>query len=919
MFKTKKRPPSDPSGGFKNNFTGKQKITGKGSFLKKKGPLGLIITIVLGGGLGFSTLLSPGLLLVQMKEVMVNKFNSQLASMDVRSTKILTSKMGTTSGLCNSKISIRCKYSSMSDKQVSKFEKAGIKVNSEKTTLLGRSKPTSFDFNGENIKPNEFNTKLASSAEFRSAVKQAYNPKFAGFADSIWNKAATKLGISKKGANLDGTTDDQKLKSLQEDTKNPANNTRTPPAIDKNSTKPDGSSYTPEEIAAANQAADAANGIADGASGVESTATKAGTSILSGAETVGSVIKVTGIADSACTAYGAVQAVGYAAKMVRAVQLARYAMVFLNVADQIKAGTAKPEDVSYLGKTLTTTVAAKGTTPEVKSATDSFGYKFAAYGDRGAMSLSATQFLAGGGLTGKLIGVSALINSTLHGTPRTTCGTLKNPFVAGASFIAGIALMFVPGANFALSAKDVAQGLLIAALSVASAALPAMLQDIVAGVMVDKTTVGEASGDAIASGASGLMGTTANTGGNAPLTPTQAVAYNNLSTNVAAQYAQEDQLAYSPFDVTNSNTFMGKVALQLLPYTSKMSSLSGIFSSVASLTTGALGSITSQNAKATDNIANYQMCQDFDYNDLKGDGSNVKVATDPYCNITYGIPPEALNADPIAVVDALGTEIDPVTGDPAPGSQYEAFVTECINRNRPLGDTGPDLKEPDGSKCLFGAVQNDGHTTNNNYYIHYIDQRIDAGMDGYDSGTATTDAGGAAGGVGTPDNVTPKGTGWTLTDGLNYSAIACAPGTTNDSLYTHPVKKFIIRTCSLAGDQVASIVSQKAVALFAAAKAAGINLTLSSGFRSYEEQAVLYSQNCNSAGVCNPATAKPGNSQHEAGIALDIEYNGSTICYKNSSANCHNNAGFDWLKANADKYGFINLPDEAWHWSTSGT
>jgi len=858
-----------------------------------------------------------------MKEVMVNKFNNQLASMDVR-TNILTSVKinNTTSGFCGKVITIKCKYSTMSEKQVAKFKAAGIEVEYDTKSIVGRAKPTNFKFEGKDISPSNFDKARLENPAFQGAVRNAYNPKFAGFSDSIWKRAALKLGISKKAAALDGTSDEEKLKSIQEDTKNPSssNKATTVTAGDPNQTNPEtGKPYTALEAAAANEASGIVNDIADGANSVESTATKAGSSVLSGAETVGNTLKVTGIADTACTAYGAVQAVGYAAKTVRAVQLARYAMIFLNVADQIKAGTAKPEDVSYLGKTLTTTVAPTGGVAGLKSATDSFGYKFAAYGDRGGMSTVASQFLAGGGLAGKLITITSIISSSLGGKPKQVCGVLKNPFVGGASLIVGIALMIIPGSDIAMGAKDVAQAALALTLSLAATALPAMLQDIIAGVLVDKTTVGEASGEAITSGASGMMGTTANTGGNAPLTPTQAVAYNNLSTNVAAQYAQEDQLAYSPFDVTNSNTFMGKVALQLLPYTSKMSSLSGIFSSVASLTTGALGSITSQNAKATDNIANYQMCQDFDYNDLKGDGSNVKVATDPYCNITYGIPPEALNADPIAVVDALGTEIDPVTGDPAPGSQYEAFVTECINRNRPLGDTGPDLKEPDGSKCLFGAVQNDGHTTNNNYYIHYIDQRIDAGMDGYDSGTATTDAGGAAGGVGTPDNVTPKGTGWTLTDGLNYSAIACAPGTTNDSLYTHPVKKFIIRTCSLAGDQVASIVSQKAVALFAAAKAAGINLTLSSGFRSYEEQAVLYSQNCNSAGVCNPATAKPGNSQHEAGIALDIEYNGSTICYKNSSANCHNNAGFDWLKANADKYGFINLPDEAWHWSTSGT
>jgi hypothetical protein len=920
------RPEYGGSGSYYNNFTGNEKsklrsINGL-HFLRRKGPMGIIITLLLGGGLGFSALFSPGLLIVQMKEVMVNKFNAQLASMDVRTTKILSAKIdNTTSGICSQGLSVGCKYSSMSDKMVSNFEKAGITVNSEKTTLLGRSKPTSFDFNGENIKPSEFSSKLSSSTEFRAAVKQAYNPKFAGFEDSIWKKAAAKLGISKKGTTISGANDDERLKSIQEDTKNPSTSSKVS-AVSTSETNPEtGKNYTSGEVAAVN----AANEIADGASAVEKTGIKAGTAALEGVESAGNALKITGFADGTCTAYGAVQAVGYAAKTVRALQLARYAMLFLNVADMIKAGTAKPEDVSYLGKILTTTVAAVGTTAAIKPATDSFGYKFAAYGETGKMTNTATQFLAGGGLTGNLISITAAINTYLNGKPKQVCGFLKNPFVSGASLIGGIALFFIPGVDIAVGFKDVAQGVGIAALTVASAALPAMLKDIIGGVLVDKTTVGEASGDAFTSGSSGMMSTAAATGGNAPLTPTQAVAYNNLSTNIAAQYAQEDRLAASPFDITNSNTFMGNIVAQLIPYTSKMSSLTGVFSSVASVATRSLASITSQTTMATDDIANYEMCQDFDYNDLNGDGSNVKIATDPFCNVTYGIPPEALSADPIAVTNTLLNQIDsngkstidPVTGDPTPGGAYEQFVTDCIDRKNPLGDTTN--SEPNGTECLFGAKVNG--IANDNYYLHYIDQRVEKGMDGYDTTTPAVTTS-ATQNVGTPDNVTSKGSGWTLTDKLDYSAITCASGTTDAGLYTHPIRGFTIRKCGVAGGIVASIVSQKVVDMFTAAKSAGVNFTLSSGFRSYEEQAKLFSQNCHQAsGSCSPPTAAPGNSQHEAGIALDLMYNGTTICFSGhlSGANCHGNAGYDWLKTNASSYGFFNLQSEAWHWSASGS
>lgn len=688
------------------------------SALRKRSPLIVIILTLVGGGIGIGGLLSPGLLIVQMKEVMVNKFDSQLGSMSVRSTKLLAKKMGTTKGVCTP-VGILCKYSTMSEKQVANFEKAGIKVNYDKQSIIGRAKPTSFEFNGETIEAKKFAKKVGSSPEFRSAVNKAYNPKFAGFADTIWAKAAAKLGISKKAANIDGKTDEERLKSIQEDTKNPAATdaaaTERVPNVGED--KPGGGTYSQTDvdaIKAKNAAAAAANSIADDAQTVAKDAVKAAPEVAAAAETAANTLKVTGWMDNACSVYGMVKAVGYAAKTVRALQLARYAMIFLNVADQIKAGTAKPEDVSYLGTILTTQFISKNKLGKIiskKSATDSFGYQFAAFGKGGKMSNTASQFLAGGGLTGDMINVTSYINSVLGHTPQKTCGVLSNPFVSVGSLIGGVALFFVPGPNVLIGWKDALQGAAAVAMQVAMAYAPALLKDIVAGVLVDKNTVGEASGDAITSGASGIMSTAAQTGGNAPLTPTQAVAYNNLTSDIVAQYAEEDRLAYSPLDASNSNTFMGKIVGQLTPYLTNMSSLSGILSSVASITTGSFASLTGQTANAA-STNDYTMCQDFDYRDMG-------LATDPYCNVTYGIPPEYLKADPIEVASTLISDgqIDEETGDPIDGSEYATFVSDCIDRTEPLGQNTND------KDCKISD-------TNKNYYIHYIDQRVQTGLDG---------------------------------------------------------------------------------------------------------------------------------------------------------------------------------------------
>jgi hypothetical protein len=900
-------------GPWKDNTTGSSKNNLKSSgFMvsvkKKSASAAIALTLIGLAFVGVGGVAGPSLLLVNIKEVMVNKFDSQLTSMTSRTSSLLANKISTqaTTGLCGTVMSIACKYSTMSEKMLANFDEAGIKVNYDKTTFLGRAKPTSFEFNGETIEAANLKSKIASDPEFGAALDKAYNPKFAGFKDTVWNWVAGKLGISEKPATLDGDTDAEKLASVQNDTKTPTITDEAPTA-NVGEADPNGGTYDQPAADLANQQAAAANDIIDGASDVAQNGETLGSEIAVEAESatidaagestgsaVGSatnsainLVKVTGVADAACTIYGTTQAVGYAAKTVRAFQLARYAMIFLNVADQIKAGVAKSEDVAYLGGVLTAEVGAAKLT-----ATDSFGYKYAAYGDRGKMSTMASRFLAGGGFTGTLINLTTMLNNILGGKPRQVCGILKNPVIGIGSFVAGVGSFLYPPLRVTLTAVQIRNIALIAALNIAAMFLPAMLKDVIAGVLVDKTTVGEAAGDALTSGASGIMGSAAKAGGNAPLTPQQAVAYNNLTKTVIAQNAAKDRLTHSPLDPTNSNTFIGSFIAQIIPYASKMSSLSGMMTSIASLTTSSLTQITSPNTKATSED-DYTQCQDEDYRTLG-------LATDPYCNVTYGIPPEALSADPITVAKTLinDGQIDPLSGSPKPGSAYEKFTADCIDRTRPLGDTGPNNTELDGSECLF-------NNTNKNFYIYYIDQRVQTGMDEEVQTNNSTPAGGSSiGDSEQPADTKAINKGWTLKNSVDYSGVQCAEGSTDKGTYTHPTKHFTIRLCDTKLGEVSSLISQRVVNMVNAAKKDGVNLAGSS-WRSYEAQQQLRADNCN-RGHCNPPTANPGNSQHERGIGTDF------------GAADKGGEVWNWLEANGSKYGYHNLPSENWHWSMSG-
>ena len=122
------------------------------------------------------------------------------------------------------------------------------------------------------------------------------------------------------------------------------------------------------------------------------------------------------------------------------------------------------------------------------------------------------------------------------------------------------------------------------------------------------------------------------------------------------------------------------------------------------------------------------------------------------------------------------------------------------------------------------------------------------------------------------------------------------------------------------GITVATSIADRLAAMLGAADAAGISLG-GSGYRDSSSQIALRRQHCGTSNyaiyqmspdACRPPTAIPGRSKHEQGLAVDFTANGQIIQSRSS-------AGFQWLAANAGRFGFVNLPSEPWHWSTDGT
>ncbi|MGY4893786.1 MAG: M15 family metallopeptidase [Candidatus Saccharimonadota bacterium] len=881
--------------------------------LKRFGPaLGIGGTLSV-GGIIIVILTSPSILFFQLNSTMVDKFNTQLGAMEVRSNRLFSAKINSaTSGFCTNKVTIKCKFTTMSQKQVDAMKKAGITVNGEKNTF-GRTKPTSYTYDGKDITPAQFASEAKSNPGFRSALRSAYNPKYAGFVGKAWASVATHFKITKQAPDLSGADEEEARRKLQtiasegfDDTGSDTGRVVAGEPKDPNCTG-ECDVWTEDEARAASENSTALKESADDGSAANKVR-----STLSGINNplaaAGSFLKITGIADSYCTVYGGLNALTYAAKAIRAAQLVRYMMIFMSVSDAIKAGKSPPEkDVALLGSILTSTVKDPNdaTKTLVGSATDSYGYKYAAYGDVGASTSSlniANRFMAGGGLVGEISVVSGTVMSYFPGGrkgAKDTCGVLANPVVQGVSILAGIGALFIPGAN---AAKIIASGAVGVAVGVTMALLPGLLADIVAGSVTDDI-MGEEAGNAITSGSGKLLSDSlAAQNGNAPMTKEDAIAYNSIQTQTTNQYIADEVRETSPFDTSNPHTFLGSITSSLIPLRSSSNPLTVMGSLLSSSIKNV---IPTSNAVTTEQYAkSLEVCNDLDVQE-------GGYAADPFCNVTRGIPPKYLNKDPLLVVDELVAAGD-LSEDGVPQSNYSTFITECIESLEPLGySDSTDFDVDEVKRCII-------NDSNANYYVHYMDQRIELGMSQEDvAGTSSSSLAGVS-----------VDMAYVFEDS---TGVGCAPGTDDAGTTTgYKDKKPIpIRLCSIPNTSkggapvtVNSRVSGAFNALITQMRTdLGITgaVNIADGFR--EMSAQEHAWRC-ANGRPQPGedcsdiagrAAEPGTSNHQMGVAIDFQ-----LPTGNRGATRPGDAYWDWLSANASKWGYSSNVGESWHWSVTG-
>ena len=144
---------------------------------------------------------------------------------------------------------------------------------------------------------------------------------------------------------------------------------------------------------------------------------------------------------------------------------------------------------------------------------------------------------------------------------------------------------------------------------------------------------------------------------------------------------------------------------------------------------------------------------------------------------------------------------------------------------------------------------------------------------------------------------------------LNIGGVDLTNGDIPDEYLTNLTNEFRNITTSVNnsdGQQVRMLneAASKLQEMIAAAKKSNITLYINSVYRTYEDQVRVANHYKNNPG----RAAYPGTSNHGFGRAIDFSSN------QNGGKLSRSTNQFKWLKANAGRYGFTDIPSEAWHW-----
>ena len=740
-------------------------LSGIVGVFKKNAPLGaaLLINLIIG-----AFIISPfavGLAIVQLRHGLMNLADVN-SNISIGTNQVFRSKMkGPTGRLC--KTGIRCKYKSFSEKQFKKLEEAGItpvsnsdeplldkngnEVRNDKGKVIkGREfilddagNPLKDDKGNyvtkekyRKVKPNKFGrykfdkmtfvdadgtTRVVTARNFERiwhenpTFRQMYEKatmskfkalrgkfitkvhssfdidfkrKFSGSVEQIRNKLGK---FYKKTSKID--TDSDKPINLEEDSKG---------------------NKIPEETKSRVQKAKAIGNklkakLKTGPAGkIKNFVAAAGTAAV----------------DMACTVTKSMQIMSSINMIIKYVELMKYFVVIVNLADAIKTGDATPEALDAIATPLiqldkrdrvpdsskfkhsiseiltgkkNKQIKLKSTSTLIKNpnknknAFDSPGIQAVMYGKSSKLTTQDAKYSIGSGLDSEMYSVGKYMRGQIPGGMKT-CNIIQNEVVQAASMTVGIGFMLagiVTGGTTTVA--QIAAG---AAVSIAQNLITNFMvnniNELLSGNLITPYIKSVDAGNAAMAGAGALLGLSSSSIG---LTPNSTMSeIKNTEALAAAEHERDAQIARleakdKPFDIYDKYSFVGSIAWNILPKINYGQFDKSMIFTLPIKIIGSVGQSMSPKASAFalsdpdrfNQCTNPIFAKPFsgkekgddgeDKNDgailHNDDGINLQTA-DIMCNIRYGINPIYLNSDPARVaawmVDAA--QIDPESGEP---------------------------------------------------------------------------------------------------------------------------------------------------------------------------------------------------------------------------------------------------------------
>ncbi len=714
-----------------------------GRKLRGKGSLITLLMLLFGGGGFLTVFFTPAMALSQFTQMLTEALNDQFHAVEQRSEKLLHAKLSdVTKGSCGY-IKIACRFATMSDAQVKKFEKAGIKVTREPSKILpNRGQITSMEFTDTSGKKvtiktaEELHRLSLESIDFRAAQTKAYNPMFATMTDKVVTKVLQRLKARKLP--VSGDTDEERQRRYNDAIAN-GTDVDTHTIVESEDDKKnkvyaaDGEPLSSDQVDSAKSTDSLIKSIKEsgGYSGFASGASRS--------------LSALSIPQNACAMYTIASVGASVGQLQMAEQLSRLALEgALSTESSIRAGEASEGTVSFIGNLLTTPekssdvidedkVARSGNTETIATklnsgsdtAFESSYYKYAAYKEvPDKVSVSDGRFMLGAGtptLLSSTLSSAATVISPDNPTPRgvrSKCHIINNPLVTGA----GLALGIVLGVgSFGLSTVTSIAGSV--AVSLATPYFISKIADISSGGLF-KNLKGRPFGQATGVGTASYLSKIAQFRGGKPLNKEEGTKYLEKNMASTAAYTETEQYIAraTPFDINNRYSFLGSLVSAAAPFVeSSKSSASMAMMNVASIIPTALTSLNPR-AKAASVPDNYLSCND-PY--ILSAGINA----DFMCVVHYGATESELNIDPVqnAIWMTNTGNVDGDTGDTKDNGQswnYTKFLSECVYRMTGWG-VANENDEADGRNCTNPKNE----SLNEQFRTFTMNKTIDESMD----------------------------------------------------------------------------------------------------------------------------------------------------------------------------------------------